>query len=1187
MKRFVVAVLFVLSLAVVANAQTFRGTINGTVTDPSGGVVPNATVKATETATSIDHVTTTTTEGVFAFQDIPLGLYKVTITATGFPTYAVDKVEVVAGQTYTLHVSLKLQQATTTVEVSAAALTLDTTTQTQTMTIPDDVVQNIPLNGRDFTQLISVEPGFGGYNVGGFGSLNGTRPNQINWQIDGVDNNDFWHNIPAVNQGGVSGIAGIVLPIDSVTEFSTQTSSGPEGGRNAGGTVNVVTKSGTNEIHGSLYYYWRNEYFADHSPFFVPCSLGAAACAAAGLPVKAPKERNENYGFSAGGPIIKNKTFIFASYEKQDFVFGLSGVATEPSSAWINAAKDLLNNPGGKYGPYCGATPFAGCTPTASPVIFSPASATASGASGFWPQSLIGNLQPRGCGSITPSASNPFPCALGGNFFSPSTEFGYSYNGVARLDQQISDKHHLYLRWYGGQGNQVAPLGGSPALGTASSNLSYYFEVAPIHVFNYSAVLNSTLTTKLTNQLLFGANYFNQFFNDHNNSFNTKTMGLFLSPDATNHGQYITGAPNIQISPPAKLGVSGFEQIGLTPPEGRNDLTWHVTDIVSYTMGKHQLRFGAEVRQAHLDEFYHRRGTGKFIFDGSQGPWTGPTGCGAATPTAACTALGTTGTGQLPVMEALADFLAGDVQSSTIAVGNPERFVIVNAFNAYFQDSWQLTPKLNFNYGVRYEYFGPLHSNRGDIANFVPATGFYIQSSGRPLFKPGKNHFAPRIGLAYQPTGRSDLVVRAGFGVFYDQINMNPFLDFRPPILAPQGIEGNPIGASPVSTYTLGVYQWDAVQAGGASIFPGVRTCSTLNVATQTATDNCGLANYATGANLYGVYSVSPNFRTPYFYNYNLQVEKGLGNAVVLQIGYVGSEGRKLNIVSNLNPSPGGNGPNAFLGPLNATYPNVGNVLQLNTIGTSNYNALQTILRTRGWHGLSSQVGYTWSHALDQVSEYRGAIADQPSYRVDYGNSDYDTRHLFTVDFTYDVPKAPWAKSGWSKLVFNDIQVSSVMNWHKGQPSDEARLGLDLIGDPYAGLSHNFDPTIPGIQWWNPAAFCSPGGSACPGAADNLARNKFTGPGYGDVDLSFIKNFRITERVKFQFRADYFNLLNRINFSSGVGSVGSSCTPDPTGVCTKANGFGQVADTIGDFNGAPAIGPGEARNLQLVGKIIF
>src|SRR6266481_2525525 len=386
MKRLVFAILVVLSLAVAANAQTFRGSINGTVVDPSGAVVPNAQVKATESATGIDHNTVTTSEGQFSFQDIPLGLYKVTVTATGFPAYTVDKVQVVAGQIYTLQVKLSMQQQATTVEVSAAALTLDTSTATQNMTIPYDVVQNIPLNGRDFTQMIGIAPGFGGYNVGGFGSLNGTRPNQINWQINGVDNNDFWHNIPAINQGGVSGIAGTVLPIDATEEFSVQTSSGPEGGRNAGGTANIVLKSGTNNIHGSLYYYNRNEYFASPSPFFVP---------APGQ--KAPRERNENYGFSAGGPIIKNKTFAFLSYEKNDFVFGLSGIATEPSDAWVSQALAVL---------------------TAHGVTESAASKTAIGTSGFWPRSIIGSLP-----------------ATTGNFFSPSSEFGYSYNGVARIDQ--------------------------------------------------------------------------------------------------------------------------------------------------------------------------------------------------------------------------------------------------------------------------------------------------------------------------------------------------------------------------------------------------------------------------------------------------------------------------------------------------------------------------------------------------------------------------------------------------------------------------------------------------------------------------------------------------------------------------------------------------------------------------------
>src|ERR1700719_4534706 len=229
-----------------------------------------------------------------------------------------------------------MSQQATTVEVSAASLTLDTTTQTETMTLPDAVVQDIPLNGRDFTQLIAVAPGYGGYSVGGFGSMNGARTNQNNWQIDGVDNNDFWHNIPAVNQGGVSGIAGVVLPIDSIDEFSAQTQSGAEAGRNAGGTVNLVIKSGSNTLHGSVYYYNRNEFYGSPSPFFQPSATAP----------KAPPLRNQNYGFSVGGPIIKSKVFYFLSFEKQNYLIGLSGVATEPSTAWQNAAQAALT----KYG---------------------------------------------------------------------------------------------------------------------------------------------------------------------------------------------------------------------------------------------------------------------------------------------------------------------------------------------------------------------------------------------------------------------------------------------------------------------------------------------------------------------------------------------------------------------------------------------------------------------------------------------------------------------------------------------------------------------------------------------------------------------------------------------------------------------------------------------------------------------
>ena len=1101
MKRaFLVALLMLICIAVV-DAQTFRGAINGTVTDPSGAVVPSAQVKATEKATGVEHKTVTTSDGQFSFQDLKLGSYKVSVTAGGFSAYSADNVEVSAGTIYTLQVKLTVGQASATVEVSAAALTVDTTTPTQTTTISSETVQDIPLNGRDYTQLVAVAPGYGGYSVGGFGSLNGTRPNQMNWQIDGVDNNDLWHNIPAVNQGGVSGIAGVVLPVDSIDEFSSQTQSGAEAGRNAGGTVNLVLKSGGNQIHGSAYFYDRNEAYSAASPFFTPSATQP----------NRPKLRNLNWGGSVGGPIRQNKTFYLLAFEKQNYIIGLSGLATEPSDAWINKSLAVLS---------------------ANGVPESTLSASLIGPSGFWPRNLIGGL---------PATVN--------NFFSPIASTGYSYNGVIKLDHNFSENNHLSVRWFGGQGSQTAPLGGSPALGTASSNLKDYFEVAPLHVYNYSAVLNTTISSRLTNQVLFGVNYFNQIFHDFNNSFDTKAMGLFLSPDATVNGKPIPGAPNIIIS--------GFEQIGLTPPEGRNDATGHLTDIISFNSGRHQFRFGGEVRQGRVDEFYHRRGTGTFIFDGSQGPWSGDSTLDTRT-------------------KALADFLAGNVSSSTIAVGDPERFVTVNAFNLFFQDAWQFTRKLNLNFGLRYEYFGPLHSDRKDLAVFVPGKGLLVQGNGiDSIFPPDRNNFAPRIGFAYQASEKGDLVVRGGIGVFYDQINMNPFLDFRPPIAGgAQGLQGNPIGTSPVSTYSTNwnnetSYNWQTTQTNPlnptGSIFKPVTAC---------IDSDC--SNVA-GLNLF---AVSQNFRAPYFYNYNLQVEKGLGRAGLVQVGYVGSTARKLSIVNNINQ--------------NGAFPNFASILQISSIGTSNYNSLQTTLKLRSWHGLTSQFGYTWAHTLDEISEYRAVVTDDPNnLALDYGNGDFDTRHHLTASMTYEVPVA----SRGPKLLTKGWQVSSLWNFHTGQPWDVVRSGLSLVDDPFAGVDHKFSAANGGLLWVNPTAFCDPAAPIDPGApacpATTLSRNKFHGPGYGTVDLSVQKNIEIKERAKLQLRAEMFNLFNRINLASGPGSVAGGCSQDPaTGRCAATNsplyqGFGLVSDTIGDFNGAPGIGPGEAFNMQLAVKIIF
>jgi len=375
-------------------------------------------------------------------------------------------------------------------------------------------------------------------------------------------------------------------------------------------------------------------------------------------------------------------------------------------------------------------------------------------------------------------------------------------------------------------------------------------------------------------------------------------------------------------------------------------------------------------------------------------------------------------------------------------------------------------------------------------------------------------------------------------------------------------LEGNPFGPKPYPLYNKSGYNWDAAMATSSTgnIFPGIQTCASRFCTTPGDPQNLT------------IFSVNQNFRTAYTLNYNLQLEKALGSKIIAQVGYVGSGGRKLSLIGDINQ--------------NGKYPQFNSVYQLSSSGTSNYNSLQAQLHTNAWHGLTGAVAYTWAHALDEISEYRGVPLDDAfNKHLDYGNSDFDTRHLFTISAVYDVPRASWATGPWANRLWNGWQVSTFTNFHTGQPNDLTRTGLDLIGDPYAGAKHSFVPGV-GMQWWNGNAFAEPlsGGG-------NLSRNKLYGPGFGSVDVSVIKNVPITERVKAQLRAEMFNIFNRKNLASIFGGVNSGCADIPLNgrlVCGNSpGGFGWVQDTISDSQAAPGLGPGEPFQIQLAIKLSF
>lgn len=440
------------------SAQTFRGGIAGTVEDPSGAAVPNAKITLVGQDTGLTRETTSTEDGNYTFQDLPLGKYTVTITASGFATSKVENITTRPGEVYSLSPKLAMASMAQTMDVNANALTLDTESSTNTAVVPDKAVANIPLNGRDFTQLIKIVPGYNGA-----GSLNGTRTNQNNYQIDGADDNDIWQNGTAANQGGVGSIAGVTLPIDAIDQFSVQSQGNAEIGRNGGGLISLAIKSGTNHIHGSAYYFNRNEFFAARSPFLATTA-------------RKPELRNQQFGGALGGPIAKNRLFYFVNYERQTYTIQNSTYAVEPTAAYLAAATSLLNAHGLAVNP------------------------------------LSENLL-----VLWPDANGPGAATSSGNYLEKIPQHGYSDNAIGKIDWQISDRQSLSARAFIGTGRQFAAAG---------TYVYDYYQEAPDITQNFTIAHNIALTPHLSNQLVAAVGVFNQTFNDANHSFDLPALGL-------------------------------------------------------------------------------------------------------------------------------------------------------------------------------------------------------------------------------------------------------------------------------------------------------------------------------------------------------------------------------------------------------------------------------------------------------------------------------------------------------------------------------------------------------------------------------------------------------------------------------------------------------------------------------------
>ena len=1115
-----VCLVLLLILANSGKAQTFRGTILGTVTDTSGAAIAGATVTIKNTGTGLARTVSTSEDGSYAVPELPIGTYTVTVTNSGFKSGVVTGIAVEVSVESRADVILQAGDVAQQIEVQGDTLPqVDTTGNTLGGVIESKAINNLPVNGRDYQKLIFLVPGVAGSpdqisdSPGSYGtfSVNGARGRSNNFLLDGTDMNDGYRNDPAINEAGVFGTPATILPVESIAELHVESNFEAEYGRSAGAVINIVTNSGTNQFHGSGLEFLRNT-VGDARDYFN----------SAGTP-KQPFHNNQ-FGGSLSGPIVKDKTFFFVDYE------GLREVGTQSSQACVPTAVDIAN-----------ATPAIGINPVIQSLI---------SAGKAWPAPTVANTS-----CITTPGDGQTQASTNTTLATPFSN--RVDNGIVKIDQKVNDNNQLTGRYYIGDSSQLFPLalsGGGLVAG--------YNTMTPTRVQLVSISYVSTLTPNITNESRLGWNRFAEGFFPEDRSFNPTSIGLdTVGPDTPNSGSsYNFGLPAISVQGGA------FPQLGAdkADPRQRVDTNWHYIDGVSWTAGKHQIKFGYEFRRTSISQIFNRSYRGRLQF------------------------------------ATLGDFLAGTPTGGSQNTGDSDRNTFENSHAGYVQDSYRATKKLTVNLGLRYDYFGIVQEKHGLFTNVDPNSGTVFAVQGGRLYQPDYNNWAPRVSLAWDVTGRGKTVLRAGYGIFYDALSQDLLLGHLP--------------------YTTSFAPGPAYSGIG----PGQILTSGPNAGAITA----GFPVFGNFNPVQDAFGIDPHIRTPYIQNYNLNLQQQLTRTMVLQVAYVGSTGHKLYDFRDLNqPSAAtiqsynyaANGccvPGALNG---STGRNL--IYWQEAAANSAYNSLQVSWRINNWHGLTSSVNYTWSHSIDDASDGEDYVpnaaqpTDSTNLSSNRGNSNFDIRNRFTWNFTYEFPNR---KGSFSRLT-DGWGLNGIVTVQSGQPFHLIYTADDYDGsgeffakpDVVGPITYNYsDPT----HFLNLNSFALPctldgsGGTAAtncelivPGTSTqcfaigpncinsmhfgNEGRNSLVGPNYRQFDFSIYKNTSLTERVKMELRFEAYNFFNHPNFASPL-YPGYLAAADTNGICPVGgvgHSCGYLPLTVtGDVGiGYPFLGGGGPRNLQV------
>ncbi|HEY6988122.1 MAG TPA: carboxypeptidase regulatory-like domain-containing protein [Bryobacteraceae bacterium] len=1066
----------------VLNAQsTNNQSISGTVRDTSGAVVPNATVTAVSEGTTLTRSAVSSESGAYFLSNVPIGFYEISATAPGFKKFTASHVEVTVGQQASLNVTLDIGNVNESITVQADAVRVEASSGQVSNLITGTQASQIQLNGRNFPQLLQLLPGvsttyssgfglFGGYGVNNSGqSINGSRTDTFSWYLDGADNKD--------NGGGGNNFVNINP--DAIAEFRVLTANySAEYGGSAGAVISIAVKAGTTNYHGMAYEFFRND----------------AIQARAFNSLTIPELRFNNFGWNLGGPVFipkllkkdNNKLFFFVGEDFKRLRQGAANTWTVPTLAQRTGNFSSLAPSAWPKDPLTGAAFAGGIVPQNR---WNPASAK------------LLNIYPQ-----------PNSTSGSGNFVFNTVSPLNTNQYIAKVDYNISNKNqlsvHYFRDYYTSEQNltQLVTYNRNIPGTNASVQWTYVPNPSTVNVAQFSFTGNVIFqkTGIAPNPI---------FVNDF-----TRAGNGVIYPTIYNASEVL---PSLQ--------VQNFTNLTSTPLNFNNfNRIFDWKDDFSKILGNHNLKLGILIMRSRKNQDNVPAINGTFVFNTTARP-AGPTG--------------TSG-------NAVADALLGNFYSYTEASSTREGWYRFSQIEPYVQDDWKVNSRLTLNLGLRWAYMQPQYSALNNTTAFLPqyydpakavainpVTGSIIGNSGDiynglvlggdsfpqaaidriPITKDPAvmalfhslpkgtantywNTWQPRVGFAYDLTGRQSTVLRGGYGIFYERIEGNFIF--------------SAVNNPPFVQQSLIYYGNVANPAGGAlQSFP-----STINN-----------SHYL-------------DMKVPRTMNWSLGIQQKIGRDTLFSVMYVGASAANLSYQQDINQlRPGTLQANPGVN-VNALRPYLGyaDIFEYNTGANFNYNSLQVEFRKQFTTGGLINLAYTWSKALTNANGYNYTPQNSYNLRGDYGPASYNRSHIFVASYVYPLPF--WLNgSNWYQKVLGGWQVSGVTTVQTGLPfnvtisPDQAGTGVsgsqrpNVAGNPYASAGAR-------TQILNPAAFAI----ATPGTFGNLGAFVFHQPLFANWDVSVQKAFPIGESVRASLRAELYNFPNHFSFTTISSTVGSS-----------------------------------------------